>query len=144
AGVVGVEGRVARGYGDVERLGRAGAAGQVEVVVEELAPDVEVRGEVAVVVRVGGGVGGQGIADGAGAGAVGAGRGRHAVGVGGGGDAEQGLVRAAPVGVGEVVAGAVERAVGGNVQQAARFERFEFGPGAVSRRGLRPRPDVRP
>ena len=111
AGAGGVERRVAGGNRDVERfaVGR-GRFGQVEVVVDELAPGVDVGGELAVVGGFVAGLVDEGVADFAGAWAVGAGGGRDAVGVGGVGDAEELLVGAAPLGVDEVVACAVEGA----------------------------------
>src|SRR5205823_11286745 len=62
-------------------------------------------------------------------GAVGAGGCGDAVAVLGGGDPQQLLVGAAPVGVGEVVAGAVEAAEQAGVQQAAQLQRLDGEPG---------------
>src|SRR5262249_13055516 len=83
-----------------------------------------------------------GVADFAGAGPADAalgGRGVEAVGVADGPDAEQGLVGAAPVGVGEVVAGAVVGAEAG-VEQAALLEQLHERPEAAAGPAPRPAP----
>jgi hypothetical protein len=131
AGGVGVEVRITGGDGDVEDFGSSGS-GEVEIVVEELAPGIDEGGHVAGVgVFAGGSVGGDGVADGAGAGARRPRGGRDAVGVCGGGFAEEVYVDGTPGGVGEVVAGAVDGAgVGdgsGGGQQPARFEQVDGG-----------------
>src|SRR5262249_42098143 len=128
AGAVRVEVRVARRDGDVGRLGLRALArrGQVEVVVDELAPGVDPIGQEPVVGQAAvGRVGGERGADEASAGAVGAGEGGDAIGVGGGRDAQQVHTDAAPKGVGQVVAGAVDGIEAGR-QKHAVFEGFDL------------------
>src|SRR5262249_56160835 len=96
AGAVGIEEGVAYGHRDVERLGRAGVLGQVEVMIQELTETVNHGGQEAAFENVLF-LGDDGVADGAGAGP---GRGtddggRDAVGVGGRRVPQQGDVCAA-------------------------------------------------